>query len=123
MSTERLNEFIKQLAVLNSSERQTIKAFLEEQERKDAETKNGASSDLDTEQPDPLRRREYQWVKKHREQYAGQYVALFGDTLVAHGVDGREVLRQARAAGFPRALMVRIEAADEPHSEDGEDGK
>jgi hypothetical protein len=113
MSDEMLNEFIKKIAVLNPSERQTLKAFLEEQERKDEETKNAVVTDLFTEEPDPLRRREYQWMKEHQEQYAGQYVALFGETLVAHGTDGREVLRQSRAAGFPRALMVRIEAADE----------
>lgn len=113
MSAEMLNEFIKQIAVLNPSERQTLKAFLEEQERKDEETKNAIAADLYTEEPDPFRRREYQWMKEHQGEYAGQYVALFGETLVAHGTDGREVLRQARAAGFSRALMVRIEADDE----------
>jgi hypothetical protein len=34
MSDEMLNEFIKQIAVLNPSERQALKAFLEEQEKK-----------------------------------------------------------------------------------------
>jgi hypothetical protein len=63
--------------------------------------------------PDASRQREYAWLRAHRQNYAGQYVALLGDQLIAHGSDGRTVLEQARSAGFPRALMVRIEAEDE----------
>ncbi len=114
MSTEMLNEFIKQLTVLNPSERQTIKAFLEEQERKDAETKNGATSDLDSEEPDPLRRREYQWINEHRDEYSGQYVVIEGDQLVAHGNDGRQTLADARKAGIKIPFIAHIEASDEP---------
>jgi predicted DNA-binding antitoxin AbrB/MazE fold protein len=66
------------------------------------------------EQYDPARIREYDWLRVHRQDYAGQYVALFNDQLIAHGTDGSSVLQQARAAGFPRALMVRVEALDEP---------
>ena len=112
MSAEMLNEFIKQLAVLNPSERQTIKAFLEEQERKDSEIVNATIPALD--KPDPLRRREYQWINEHRNEYAGQYVVVEGDQLVAHGNDGRQTLADARKAGIKIPFIARIEASDEP---------
>ena len=113
MSVETVNHVIQQIAALKPTERQAIKAFLDEQERKDAAMERALIARGEPTLPDPLRRREYQWVREHRDEYAGQYVALFGDLLVAHGTDGREVLRQARAAGYGRALLVRLEAADE----------
>jgi hypothetical protein len=70
-------------------------------------------SGKDQNEPDPSRYRERQWLREHREEYAGQYVALWGDTLVAHGPDARKVLAEARAADRPRALLARIEAPDE----------
>jgi predicted DNA-binding antitoxin AbrB/MazE fold protein len=71
-------------------------------------------SQVNNAEPDPYRMREYAWLREHQAEFAGQYVALYGGQLVAHGTDGREVFRKARAAGFPRALMVQVEAADEP---------
>lgn len=72
-----------------------------------------ASAVTQTDEPDPYRRREYAWLREHRDEYAGQYVALFGKQLISSGPDGGQVLRSARAAGFPRALVVRVESADE----------
>ncbi len=63
---------------------------------------------------DPARKREYAWLRQHRYEHAGQYVALVGDKLVAFGTDFRIVYQDARTAGFSRPFMVRIEAADEP---------
>lgn len=66
----------------------------------------------DDTQPDPQRTQEYAWLREHRAEYTGQYVALYGDQLIAHGQDGRAVLRQAKSAGFPRALMIYVEALE-----------
>jgi len=124
MSVERLNEIKQQLSDLTAAEKLDLAAFLTEQAAKDQAAElanntvstpaNGAlpqSEDLN--EPDSSRRREMQWLSEHREEYAGQYVALWGDTLVAHGPDARKVLAEARAAGKPRALIARIEAPDE----------
>lgn len=67
----------------------------------------------DENEPDPSRCLERQWLREHSEEYAGQYVALWGDTLVAHGPDARKVLAEARAAGRWRALLTRVEAPNE----------
>lgn len=114
MSAEMLNEVIKQIETLNTSERQTIRAFLEEQERKDAEVENREKVVEAPAAHDPFRRCEYQWIREHRDEYAGQYVVLESDQLVAHGKDGRQVLATARQAGIKIPFIVRIEALDEP---------
>ena len=63
--------------------------------------------------PAPDRRREYEWLQEHRHEYAGQYVALAGHQLLAHGADGKTVLAEAEATGEALPYIVRIENADE----------
>lgn len=65
-------------------------------------------------QPDPLRRREYQWVREHQDEYAGHYVIVEGDRLIAHGLDGRRVLVEAQKAGIKIPFLVHIAPSDEP---------
>lgn len=64
--------------------------------------------------PDPARVREYEWLKHHRDEYAGQYVAVFDNQLISHGTNLRAVIDEAHQAGYEQALMIRIEALDEP---------
>lgn len=58
------------------------------------------------------RSREWAWLAEHSDDYAGQWVALDGDRLVAHGPAFKEVLMAARELGSPEALIVRAEASD-----------
>lgn len=55
---------------------------------------------------------EMRWLSQHRHEYAGQYVALDENRLVSHGTDGREVYRQAQAAGVTHPFIAHIEPAD-----------
>lgn len=57
--------------------------------------------------------REQRWLKEHRDEYAGQWVALEGDRLLASGPDGRAVYEAARAAGVRAPLVTRVEPRDE----------
>lgn len=57
--------------------------------------------------------REMQWVNEHRNQYFGEWVALDGDRLVAHGPNAREVYDKARSLGVPVPSVLLIEALDE----------
>ncbi len=115
MSVESINEVIQKIATLTPAERQAIKDYLLEQEKKDAEAVQADRSDagLAEEEPDPMRRREYEWIRQHRDQYAGQYVVVEGSKLIAHGTDGRKVLAGARQSGIRIPFIVRIESPDE----------
>ena len=55
---------------------------------------------------------EMRWLETHREQYAGQWVALDGERLVAAGSDGRRVFAMARSSGVARPLIVHLEPSD-----------
>jgi hypothetical protein len=62
---------------------------------------------------DPNRVREQNWLHEHGREFRGQWVALFGDSLISHGQSAKEVFWDARARGFDRALIVHVPDEDE----------
>lgn len=58
--------------------------------------------------------RERAWVEAHRDEYLGQWVALDGDRLLAHGTNAREVAEVARAAGVKSPFVEQIMPSLEP---------
>lgn len=52
------------------------------------------------------------WLAEHCEEYAGQWVALDGDHLIAHGLDAKAVYAAADASGVKYPMVTQIEAAD-----------
>lgn len=57
--------------------------------------------------------RELQWLKEHRDEYVGQWVALAGDQLISHGANAREVADAARAAGVPVPFLTQVDRSEE----------
>lgn len=57
--------------------------------------------------------RELRWLAEHREEYAGQWVALDGDKLLVAGAEAREVYEGARRSGVELPLVVQVESPDE----------
>lgn len=62
---------------------------------------------------DETRERRLEWLKSHREEYGGQYVALDGDRLVAVGPNYRVAREKARAAGKTNAFVTYLSKPDE----------
>jgi hypothetical protein len=62
---------------------------------------------------DETRKRRLEWLKSHREEYAGQYVALAGDVLVGHGPTIREAHEQAKQKGVENPFVVRLTSESE----------
>ncbi|MGH9839526.1 MAG: DUF5678 domain-containing protein, partial [Blastocatellia bacterium] len=54
------------------------------------------------------------WMEEHEAEFAGQYIALDGDRLIAHGVDPKEVFAALRAAHPPVPYFGYIPSADAP---------
>ncbi len=131
MAAETIERVMSQVAALTASltldEKLTVAAFLIDQAKQDAAAKsngealvNGGSQETGAEAkkipndvPHRYFRREYEWLSQHRHEYPGQYVAIEGDKLYAHGPNGRKTLAEARQAGAKHPLIVRIEAEDE----------
>jgi predicted DNA-binding antitoxin AbrB/MazE fold protein len=58
---------------------------------------------------------EQEWLKAHRTEYRGEWVALHGNELVSHGSKARAVRDESRRKGIDRPLLVRIpEEPDRP---------
>ncbi len=58
---------------------------------------------------------EKRWLAENSDKYAGQWVALDGSRLLAHGDDAQSVYRTSRAAlaGSDRVpLVVLVQSAD-----------
>jgi predicted DNA-binding antitoxin AbrB/MazE fold protein len=51
---------------------------------------------------------EQEWLIAHRLEYAGQWVALDGHTLLSHGSDAFAVRDEARGKGVQVPLLVHI---------------
>jgi len=58
------------------------------------------------------RKTEAEWINQHRDEYLGEWVALQGDCLIAHGSDARQVYLAAREAGISTPYVVRVERVE-----------
>lgn len=55
-----------------------------------------------------------QWLADHRDEYAGQWVAIEDGQLISHGANAKAVHQAAKDAGHPDALLVLVESTDAP---------
>ncbi|PYV94116.1 MAG: hypothetical protein DMG90_00530, partial [Acidobacteria bacterium] len=62
---------------------------------------------------DEIRRLRMEWLKSHREEHGGQYVALDGDQLLALGSNYRIAKEKALASGKPNAFVTYLSRLDE----------
>lgn len=108
MSVE-LESLKQQITALPLQEKTELAAFLTEELRQLATPPPTANVGDD----DGIRQRRVAWIKAHREEYAGQYVALDGDVLIAAGRTIREAHEQARARGIDHPYLVRITSEHE----------
>ena len=64
-------------------------------------------------EPMPDDTRERQWVKEHKHEYAGQWVALEGDRLIAASPIQQEVLDAMNLDSATPPLLLRIPSPDD----------
>jgi hypothetical protein len=53
-----------------------------------------------------------QWLADHRDQYAGQWVAVKYGDLISASTNAKEVFAATRTAGHPDPLVVFVEPRD-----------
>jgi hypothetical protein len=109
MSTELLSDLMKRSSELSLSERKRLALFLNEE----ASAGNGSPTEAPMRSNTPEVHSQYReqylaWLKAHREEYGGQYVALHGDRLVGSGKNIREAANAARRNGCLTPFLVHV---------------
>jgi len=108
----RLEEIIDEARALSFAEKQKLRQALDaDLEQKPHDLTGPAQSTNGDDEATRARRLE--WLKAHREEYAGEYVALAGDMLVGHGRTIREAHDQAREQGVENPFLVRLTSESE----------
>ncbi len=112
MSTVAVENILRQIDELPLPEQRRLRARLNEKPLPE-----GTRSPLDKRLPSrPMkdRTREMAWLEEHKHEYAGQWVALDGDRLIAASPVEQEVWDAVKTDGAPVPLVHRIAAPDEP---------
>jgi methionyl-tRNA synthetase len=97
-----LTEVKQAITTLPSEERKEILSWLSEKENVKREKHNLLQADIERQ------RKTNQWLRENREKYMNQWVCLDGDELIANGLDGRKVYRQAKETGIEVPFMHHI---------------
>jgi hypothetical protein len=104
-------QVLSQVKALPPEDAAKLRAYLNAQEQQDklieaarAQAHAASLRDLSAEQ---------EWIETHRDEYAGQWVALKEGQLLSHGTHGKDVHAAAAAAGHPDALLVLVQPKDE----------
>jgi hypothetical protein len=107
-----LEQIIEKALTLSPADKEKLRQFLdlelEQVKARDrAQPTPGENGDDDT------RARRLEWLKSHREEYGGQYVALDGAQLIAVGPNYPNAREKALAAGKPNAFVTYLPKPDE----------
>lgn len=115
-----LEQIIKEARNLPIEEQRRLRAILErldvsgEAKPANAEPQPKQPSILLVEnEGDGSRLRRLEWLKAHREEYGGQYVALDGERLLAVGPNYQAAREKARAAGKADAFVTYLPMPEE----------
>ena len=84
-----------------------------EEQRRLRAALNALGSDGDTQPAYRTNEQERAWINAHREEYLGQWVALDGDQLLAHGADAKKVYDEAKAQGITAPYLEQVSPKQE----------
>ncbi len=112
MSQATAEMILAEIAALPAEEREKLQTLLDRQ----SSAVNGQAAANDFIQPfdktDPAP--SLRWLAEHRAEFAGQYVALDGERLLAHGTEPQPVIEAVRASGLNGLFFTYLQPLDEP---------
>lgn len=99
-----VSSILQQIAALSTNELAELRSQLESRSTNGSHDAFGANPL--TEAKDEAA---FKWINQHSGEYHGQWLALDGDRLLAHGPDLAEVAAAARAMGVEFPLLHLVE--------------
>ena len=116
MSTITAENILSLIEQLPSTERAKLEQLLARQKNQQRTQSENAKSPLDKRVPPaplPDQKAIARWLSEHSREYAGQWVALDGDRLIANGSNREEVRRAADESGAYLPLVTHIPSPDD----------
>ena len=113
MSTLTAESILKLIDQLPSTERVRLNQLLARRQAESATAKPTLDKRVPC-MPMKDRTREMKWIEEHKHEYAGQWVALDGDRLIAASPVRAEISVAVKADGAKLPLIHRIASPDEP---------
>src|SRR5262249_31574175 len=113
MSTLTAESILRLIEQLPSTERIRLNRLLARRQA-DATTTKPPLDKRCRWEPMKDRTREMKWIEEHKHEYAGQWVALDGDRLIAASPIRAEISVAVKADGARLPLIHRIASHDEP---------
>ena len=102
--TPNVDQIIKSIEQLPEPEQERIRKWLDD---RGAPNGNGDSSPMQSERS----ARSLRWLDENGDKFAGQWVALDGDRLIASGATAKEVYSKAKTEGveIPFVELVTLQ--------------
>jgi len=82
-----------------------LRSLLPKEEKELALKGDNETSEESDEEREIKRQKSIVWIRTHREEYGGKYVALDGDKLIAVGERYGDALKIARQKGYENAFI------------------
>lgn len=99
-----VSSILQQIAALNADEVAELRSHLEHLPA------NGSPTPAQLDRPATSKdEAAFKWINEHTSEYPGQWLALDGDRLLAHGPELAEVAATARALGVQFPLLHLVE--------------
>ena len=116
MSTITAENILSLIEQLPSTERARLEQLLARAKAQRQAQPENAKPPLDKRVPPavlPDQKAIVRWLSEHSREYAGQWVALDGDRLIANGSSREKVRRAADESGAYLPLVTRIPSPDD----------
>ena len=110
MSGTTLEQVLREIDALPPDARAKLREMLNARTEKD----EGEEAARDLARAASLRdfTADRQWLADHRDEYAGQWVAVKYGELISASTNAKEVFAATKTAGHPDALVVFVEPRD-----------
>ncbi len=111
MSQVTVENILTQITQLPRSERARLRLLLEQDLQNGKPTKTPLDKRV-APIPTPDSQAAMKWLAEHAKEYIGQWVALDGERLIAHGEDSQTIFAAAKSDGAYLPLIEFIEDPD-----------